>query len=84
MYIFHPLGTAASVKQITKQSRPYVQFTLVLVGYCRIRIREMARESPFPVAAITQVDHDDIGGEEVCHNSGLVDVTRVNVRDPCT
>jgi ATP-dependent Lon protease len=59
MVKYHSLGTAATVKQISKLSLPHVEFRLFLIGYCRIRIQGLVRESPFPVAMVTEVDYVD-------------------------
>jgi hypothetical protein len=69
MVKYHSLGTAATVKQISKLSLPHVEFRLFLIGYCRIRIQGLVRESPFPVAMVTEVDYVDNAGE-TCAESG--------------
>ena len=65
MYIFtqagfHPIGSAASVKQITSRSHPRPQFSLLLIGQCRIRIDNITQEVPYAVAKVTQLDNSGL------------------------
>ena len=53
----HVLGTAASVMQVSANSHPCPHFSLLVSGLCRFRIDDIKRETPFPVAAVTQLDY---------------------------
>ena len=51
------MGTAASVSQVTAWTRPQPHYSLIVKGLCRFRIKEVKRETPFPVAEVTQLDY---------------------------
>jgi len=53
----HLLGTAASVSQVSSTSHPHPHFSLLVRGLCRFRIEEVKRETPFPIAVVTQLDY---------------------------
>lgn len=53
----HPVGTAASIRQLTWRSRPTPHYNVILVGLCRFRIEELRQKTPFLVAKIKQLDY---------------------------
>ena len=59
---FHSIGSAASVKQITSRSHPRPQFSLLLIGQCRIRVNDVTQEVPYAVAKVTQLDNLNSAG----------------------
>ena len=59
---FHSVGSAASVKQITSRSHPRPQFSLLLIGQCRIRIDDITQEIPYVVAKVTQLGNSNSAG----------------------
>ena len=59
----YSVGTAAVVKQVSARSNPQPHFTLVLIGVCRFKVEEYTKESPYLVAAVTQLDYLSSEGE---------------------
>ena len=59
----YSVGTAAVVKQVSAHSNPQPHFTLMLIGVCRFKVEEYTKESPYLVAAVTQLDYLSSEGE---------------------
>ena len=59
----HSFGTTALVKEVSQpQTRPVLAYTLLVVGVCRFRIKELSRVYPYTVAMVTHLDSLDPEG----------------------
>ncbi|CAD5117976.1 DgyrCDS6716 [Dimorphilus gyrociliatus] len=55
--LLHPIGVAAVVVQVTGTNWPRTSYTLLVQGLCRFKIDSIIQETPYVVAAVTQLDH---------------------------
>ncbi|XP_002735093.1 lon protease homolog 2, peroxisomal-like [Saccoglossus kowalevskii] len=52
----HSIGTAAVVVQVTGTNWPRPAYTLLLTGLCRFKLDKLLQQSPYPIAAVSQLD----------------------------
>ncbi|XP_074644979.1 lon protease homolog 2, peroxisomal-like isoform X2 [Tubulanus polymorphus] len=61
--IFHKIGTAAVVVQVTGTNWPTPNYTVLITGICRFKIEEILQEMPYPIAMVTQLEQLAVADE---------------------